>query len=566
MENFINHIKEVLSKDMDSKSLSKAIKEIEVNIKKVINLFDLKDYKEWSLEEKVLLLTFLGLGRDRSISVMSMSNFRINRDHIKDSKESIENKGYTELRLENEKMITKFKSESTKRNKRMKLFKDAGVDWEKVANEYVNGSKVSVLSAELGINNVHAITEQLKDDGLYDESRSTLLKNKKALELQDSIDDKFIIQLVEDNPFDDKESLWRKAKIEYPWLLRKQMFEKLIELGLERTKEEVNKMRSMKNKISAKNSMKTLTKDEYTVELSKEEIEFREKILDIIKENPSISNSEIKRTLKKMLPGILKREISRIVDLLNLGSKENYSNLVKLNTVNKVNKVFGSVNNLVQLYMDGKLGSYNKIANFVNEKHPEGLEVSTRQVEKIITKNPNYQTKKSCPQKQLFEYVKSTFPEFEILEEYLIPGTNKRIDVFIKDLNVGLEFNGDYWHSDEVILYNYNVTSEEFHKTRADEAKSQGIKLCFIWEKDWNENYAYLEKLIENRNWESEILNKYSNEKYFTREVTTPKRENSNSNKKEHKELVQEQIKKLLKDAGYENSYKVDGDEMKITF
>lgn len=566
MENFINHIKEVLSKDMDSKSLSKAIKEIEVNIKKVINLFDLKDYKEWSLEEKVLLLTFLGLGRDRSISVMSMSNFRINRDHIKDSKESIENKGYTELRLENEKMITKFKSESTKRNKRMKLFKDAGVDWEKVANEYVNGSKVSVLSAELGINNVHAITEQLKDDGLYDESRSTLLKNKKALELQDSIDDKFIIQLVEDNPFDDKESLWRKAKIEYPWLLRKQMFEKLIELGLERTKEEVNKMRSMKNKISAKNSMKTLTKDEYTVELSKEEIEFREKILDIIKENPSISNSEIKRTLKKMLPGILKREISRIVDLLNLGSKENYSNLVKLNTVNKVNKVFGSVNNLVQLYMDGKLGSYNKIANFVNEKHPEGLEVSTRQVEKIITKNPNYQTKKSCPQKQLFEYVKSTFPEFEILEEYLIPGTNKRIDVFIKDLNVGLEFNGDYWHSDEVILYNYNVTSEEFHKTRADEAKSKGIKLCFIWEKDWNENYAYLEKLIENRNWESEILNKYSNEKYFTREVTTPKRENSNSNKKEQKELVQEQIKKLLKDAGYENSYKVDGDEMKITF
>lgn len=79
MENFINHIKEVLSKDMDSKSLSKAIKEIEVNIKKVINLFDLKDYKEWSLEEKVLVLTFLGLGRDRSISVMSMSNFRINR-------------------------------------------------------------------------------------------------------------------------------------------------------------------------------------------------------------------------------------------------------------------------------------------------------------------------------------------------------------------------------------------------------------------------------------------------------------------------------------------------------
>lgn len=566
MENLINHIEKVLSKDMDSKSLSKALEKSKEIIQEAISIFHLKDYKEWSLEERVLVLTFLGLGRDRTINVMSMSNFKINRDHIKTAKEFIENQEQTELRLQNEKMITKFKTDSTKRSKRMKLFEDAGVDWSKVANEYVNGGKISILSAQLGINNVHAITEQLKDDELYDESRSTLLKNKKALELQDSIDDNFITQLVKDNPLDDKESLWRKAKIEYPWLLRKQMFEKLVDLGLERTKEEVNKMRSVKNKISAKNAIKILTKDGHKVEFSKEEIELREKILDIIKENPSISNSEIKRTLKKMLPNMLKREISRIVDLLDLGSKENYSNLVKLNTVNKVNKVFGSVDNLVQLYMDGKLGSYNKTANFINEKCPEGLEVSTRQVEKIITKDPNYQTKKSYPQKQLFEYVKNTFPEYEILEEYLIPGTNKRIDVFIKDLKVGLEFNGDYWHSDEVVFYNYKVSSEEFHKTRADEAKSQGIKLCFIWEEDWNENYEQLEKLMKDRNWDSEILNKYSNEKSFTREVVTPKRENSNSNKKTHKQLVQEQIKKLLEDAGLENDFTIEGNEMKIKF
>lgn len=210
--------------------------------------------------------------------------------------------------------------------------------------------------------------------------------------------------------------------------------------------------------------------------------------------------------------------------------------------------------------------SYSRIAAIVNIGNTTEIKITPRQIEKTITRHPSYEPKISLPETQLFNFTKDTFSNYTVTRETIIPETMKRRDVFIKDLKVGLEFNGNYWHSDEVVFYNYKVSSEEFHKTRADEAASQGIKLCFIWEKDWNENYEQLEKLMKNRNWDSEILNKYSNEKSFTREVVTPKRENSNSNKKAHKELVKEQIKKLLEDAGLENDFTIEGNEMKIKF
>lgn len=551
MENLINHIEKVLSKDMDSKSLSSALEKSKETIQEMISIFNLKDYKEWSLEDRVLVLTFLGLGRDRTINVMSMSNFKINRDHIKTAKEFIDNQEQTELRLQNEKMITKFKTESTKRSKRMKLFEDAGVNWSELANEYVNGGKISVLSAQLGINNVHAITEQLKDDGLYDESRSTLLKNKKALELQNSIDDNFIIQLVKENPLDDKETLWRKAQIEYPWILRKQMFSKLVELGLERTKEEVNKMRSLKNTYDYKSDKeKPKRKIEINDSLSK-------LILNESSENPSLSRTKLSELIKEKHPHLAMKKIKRILKELDLGNKEYIrAQDVKANTFKKIEETFGSVENLTKLYMNGEVGSYNKIAKFLNDKYKDSLEVSNRQIEKAITQNSHYISRKSQGQKQLLEFTKKTFPNLEISEEYLIPGTNKRVDVFIKDLNVGLEFNGDYWHSNEVVFYNYKVTSEDFHKSRAIEAESEGIKLCFVWESDWNNNYETLESLIKNKEWDSEILNKYSNEKSQRKETKPPKKENSNSSKS-HKQLVKEQIKKLLEDAGLENDFTI---------
>jgi hypothetical protein len=59
----------------------------------------------------------------------------------------------------------------------------------------------------------------------------------------------------------------------------------------------------------------------------------------------------------------------------------------------------------------------------------------------------------------------------------------KEIDIYIPELKVGIEFNGDYWHLQH---------SLEYHPMKYNMAKEKGIELLFLWEhtysaEDWQE-------------------------------------------------------------------------------
>ncbi len=442
-------IEEVLLKDIDKKSTEEILTFLKNNVKKTMEILKISKWETCTALDKIKVLLLLGLGRDRTI--YSLSEFKINRSHIKEAKENM-NKEQTELRINNEKVVTNFKIDSTKRKRRIKLFEEADVEWETIAEKYLNGESVHKLASEYNLK-VNTITDQLKDDGIHDETRSTILKHKKANELENFVDDEFIIDLVKNNPLDSKDLWWEKAKEKYPWLLRRQMFDKLKELGLERTKDEVNEIKRIKNEVTP---------------------------------------CEIKKDNKEISP-----------------------QAVKANTIYKINKTFGSVDNLVELFMNNKIGRYTKISNHINKSCPGGLKVSKRQVEKIITRHSNYESKQSLTQLQLLEFVKNTFKEYEVIHEYPFTDTGKRIDVFIKELNIGIEFNGDYWHSDEVVLHNYGIPAEVFHKERVKETKKLGIDLYYVWENDWENNYEEVEKCIKEQNWEDPILNRYTNKDYF---------------------------------------------------
>ena len=82
--------------------------------------------------------------------------------------------------------------------------------------------------------------------------------------------------------------------------------------------------------------------------------------------------------------------------------------------------------------------------------------------------------------------------------------------------NLGIEFNGDYWHSTKVIQKKYNITSEEFHRQKFELAKNENIDLLFVWASDFYNDedgiIELLEKAIFNKEID-EIFKKFSNEK-----------------------------------------------------
>lgn len=60
----------------------------------------------------------------------------------------------------------------------------------------------------------------------------------------------------------------------------------------------------------------------------------------------------------------------------------------------------------------------------------------------------------------------------------------KEIDIFIPGLSLGIECNGNYWHS----IRAPKPKTSEYHINKTIEAKENGITLIHIWESEWNEN------------------------------------------------------------------------------
>lgn len=460
----------VLSKELDVIEIKEAKVFIESQLKSDTFLSQLNfsinkmkgDTKNAEKNKLIVILALLGLGRNRTIK--ALQNYNVTRRDFEKIRDMAE-LGESDLRAENEKQITEFRWKSKVRKKRLKYFEKT--NWEEIKERYKEGESISSLAKEHKLSS-YIITEQLKDEGFFEETRSTITKKMIAEKKINKIPNAFFVKLVENNPLDSKELLWEKAKTTYPWLLRRQMYDKMDKLSLSRSEDEVNIIRAIKSK--------TETNDAY---------------------------------------------------------------LVKVNGYKAVKDVFGSVDNLVEKYMKNTLGSYNKIADKINKENSFDHEITARQVSKIVTNHSMYERKASSGQKQLYTFIKKAFPKFEVVEEYVWSDTNKRVDVYVPDLKVGFDFNGDYWHRDVVIEYNYGETAYEFHKKRVKDLSKMGIKLVYVWESDWNNNYKEIEDNIVNKNWNAQIFNKYENKVFRSGNYKAPDRVPS---------LLRSQITRFLKE------------------
>lgn len=73
------------------------------------------------------------------------------------------------------------------------------------------------------------------------------------------------------------------------------------------------------------------------------------------------------------------------------------------------------------------------------------------------------------------------------------------LDIFIPTLGLAFEFNGDYWHSNEMIRKRHPqfASSKQFDDFKKQECKKHGVNLFFVKETQWVNNY---EKTVERIN------------------------------------------------------------------
>ena len=95
-------------------------------------------------------------------------------------------------------------------------------------------------------------------------------------------------------------------------------------------------------------------------------------------------------------------------------------------------------------------------------------------------------------EKEIFNYIKNELNIKSIRESIWDILGNYELDIFISNYNLGIEYNGNYWHSE---LYRKN----DYHQEKSLLAQEKGIQLIHIWEWEWICKQDIIKSLIKSK-------------------------------------------------------------------
>lgn len=94
-------------------------------------------------------------------------------------------------------------------------------------------------------------------------------------------------------------------------------------------------------------------------------------------------------------------------------------------------------------------------------------------------------------EKQLLVFVEENY------DGKIILNSNKiikpfELDIYLPEINLALEFNGLYWHSEE-------YRNKDYHLNKTKKCLKLGIQLIHVWEDDWRDKKEIIKSIILNK-------------------------------------------------------------------
>ena len=78
----------------------------------------------------------------------------------------------------------------------------------------------------------------------------------------------------------------------------------------------------------------------------------------------------------------------------------------------------------------------------------------------------------------------------KIIENDRIVIKPKELDIYLPELKLALEYNGEYWHKI------HEEKEPGYHKNKQKACEENGVKLIEVWENDWKKNNQQIKDLI----------------------------------------------------------------------
>lgn len=104
-------------------------------------------------------------------------------------------------------------------------------------------------------------------------------------------------------------------------------------------------------------------------------------------------------------------------------------------------------------------------------------------------------------QTEVEDFIKSICNEHDVQRNTrAILSNAKELDIYVKDLNIAIEFNGLFWHNSDLGAYQRKPLPMMYHYGKSVECQEKGIQLVHIFEDEWHYNTklckSKLKKLI----------------------------------------------------------------------
>ena len=107
---------------------------------------------------------------------------------------------------------------------------------------------------------------------------------------------------------------------------------------------------------------------------------------------------------------------------------------------------------------------------------------------------PRTVSKQSQGENELFAFIQTMCPD--AVQSYRETYHSKELDIYIPSKNIGIEFNGLYWHSESVLTANNKSPTSDFEKFKYFNAR--GIRLISIFEDEWSSQTAIVKSRLQN--------------------------------------------------------------------
>lgn len=117
-------------------------------------------------------------------------------------------------------------------------------------------------------------------------------------------------------------------------------------------------------------------------------------------------------------------------------------------------------------------------------------ERNKRNQDVCLTCNPLGQSKRSYGEKEICEFL--DLNNIKYVNNFKIKDTKQEIDIYLPDYNLGIEFNGLYWH-------NELFRSPEYHLDKTIKCEKLGINLIHIFEDEWLYKKDIVMSILKNK-------------------------------------------------------------------